>query len=94
MKRAHYCKRMLHRKDCIKNVDVLHDRVFLKTTWQIFWCSAGIKDQDFVQPLVVFPNSNISYWGLVWTDHNTQCHFGLLNVTLLECDNEPTSQQL
>ena len=62
MKRAHYSKRMLRKQDYVKfrgriawqffenNFDDFSDVVRVKRT------------QDFVQPLVEFPISNISYW--------------------------------
>ena len=57
MKHAHYCKRWVSRAYCMT-------RVFWKQLCWFLWCSAGKKKQDFVQPLVSFPISNISYWSM------------------------------
>ena len=62
MKREHYSKRMLRKQDCIK---FLWAYCMTEFFWkQLCWfprCSAGKKNQVFVQPLVAFPISNISY---------------------------------
>ena len=67
MKRALYCKCMLYKQGCFK----FHWRI----AWQFFFkqlcwflrCSAGKKYQDFVQQLVAFPISNISYWQVAYS---------------------------
>ena len=63
MKYVHYSKHMLHKQDCIN----FHGRI----AWQSFSennfddfsdvVQLKKKSQDFVQPLVAFPISNISY---------------------------------
>ena len=60
MKRAHYCKRMLRKQDCVKFRG--------RSAWQSFFENivdfsdvVRVKKKDFVQPLVAFPISNISY---------------------------------
>ena len=66
MKCAHYSKRMLCKQDCIKFCG--------RTAWQSFFENNFCrflhivqvkKNQDFVQPLVASPISNISYYTAV-----------------------------
>ena len=65
MKRAHYSKRMLRKQDCVKFHGAYCMTEFIgKPLCWFLRCSAGKKNQDFVQPLVAFPISisNISYF--------------------------------
>ena len=60
---------MLRKQDCLKFAGVLHDRVFFENNFADFTDVVRVKkrkNQDFVQPLVVFPISNISYYYLIW----------------------------
>ena len=70
MKRAHYSKRMLRKRDCVSFSGVLNDRVFFfENNFADFSVVVRVKkkkkkkkkNQYFVQPLVAFPISNISY---------------------------------
>ena len=65
MKRAHYIASVCCAKRiALSFVGVLHERVFWK---QLCWLPDVVrvkKKEDFVQPLVAFPISNIFYWRL------------------------------
>ena len=72
----HYSKRMLHKQDCVKFHGHIAWQFFLKQLCWFLQCSAGKKNQEFVQPLVAFPISNISYWPppslqIFWHTHTT-----------------------
>ena len=62
MKRTHYSKRMLRKQDCVK----FRRRIawqFYENNFADFSNVVRVKkNQDFIQPLVAFPISNISYW--------------------------------
>ena len=63
MKRAHYSKRMLRKQDCVKfRGRIAWQRVFFSNNFADFSDAVRVKNnQDFVQPLVAFPISNIPY---------------------------------
>ena len=62
MKRAHYSKRMLRKQDCVKFRGHIAWQSLFENNFADFSGVVRIKtNQDFVQPLVAFPISNISY---------------------------------
>ena len=65
MKRAHYSKRMLRKHDCVKFPGRIAWQSFCENNFADFSGVVRVKkNQDFVQPLVAFPISNISYSGI------------------------------
>ena len=68
-------------------VDVLHDRVSWKQLCWFLRCSAGKKkNQDFVQPLVAFPVSNISYCSpslLYWVEVKSLTKYFIVRESIL-----------
>ena len=62
MKHAHHSKRMLHKQDCIKFRGRIAWQSFSENNFADFSDVVQVKNnQDFVQPLVAFPISNIPY---------------------------------
>ena len=59
---AHYSKHMLCKQDCIKFCGCIAWQSFFENNFADFADVVQVKkNQNFVQPLVVFPISNISY---------------------------------
>ena len=63
MKRVHYSKCMLHKQDCVKFCRRIAWQNFFENNFTDFSDVVRVKkNQDFVQPLVAFPFSSISYY--------------------------------
>ena len=63
MKSAHYGKRMLYKQDCVKFRWRIAWQSFFENNFADFSDVVQVKkNQNFVQPLVAFLISNISYW--------------------------------
>ena len=81
MKRAHYSKPMLRKQDCVKFGWRIAWQSFFENRFADFSDVVGVKKkhQDFVQPLVAFPISNISYWDSSVEPINGKLTFHALN---------------
>ena len=82
MKCGHYSKRMLDKQDFVKFRGRIAWQSFFENNFADFSNVVRVKNQDFVQPLVAFPISNISYWirsitGFVHTTHSCKIDFSV-----------------